>query len=86
MVRVHRIVPVGAVLFLFLASMDAQVLIPTWVARFDGNNRDDRARDLGLDAAGNVFVTGQSTDGEHFDYLTVFVNFENMLSIAMIWL
>lgn len=47
-----------------------------WVATYDGPaNRDDAAVGLGLDAAGNVYVTGTSFAGrdkvEENDYLTI---------------
>ncbi|MCI0550633.1 MAG: SBBP repeat-containing protein, partial [Anaerolineae bacterium] len=49
--------------------------IEQWVARYDGKGTNwswDRATSLGIDAAGNIYVTGW-TDGftKNFDYLTI---------------
>ncbi|WP_205511304.1 SBBP repeat-containing protein [Longitalea arenae] len=41
-----------------------------WAAIFDGLNNRDRAMAIGMDAAGNIYVTGQSTE----DYTTVKYN------------
>ncbi|MBX0332432.1 SBBP repeat-containing protein [Pontibacter sp. HSC-14F20] len=54
-----------------------------WVARFNGSvNGADHAVDIGLDAAGNVYVTGYSADSEtadsdprsRYDYVTIKYN------------
>jgi uncharacterized delta-60 repeat protein len=44
-----------------------------WTARYDaGNSGADRARALGVDAAGNAYLTGHSwSDATHYDYATV---------------
>jgi uncharacterized delta-60 repeat protein len=44
-----------------------------WVARYNGpGNGSDTARGLGLDAAGNVYVTGQSYSSENgYDFATI---------------
>lgn len=42
-----------------------------WVRRYEGPAGTDYARGIGLDAAGNVYVTGQSWGGANYDYATV---------------
>lgn len=43
-----------------------------WAAFYDGPaHSSDEARDVVLDAAGNVFVTGTSYNGSNYDYATV---------------
>jgi len=46
-----------------------------WVARHDGpGSSDDHARDMVVDAAGNIYVTGYSQSAVSPDYLTVKYN------------
>ncbi len=48
-----------------------------WVKRYDygpGGNRDDRAFDLTLDNAGNIYVTGWSASSTFDDYATIKYN------------
>jgi hypothetical protein len=43
-----------------------------WLRRYNGPaNRSDFARDLAVDGAGSVIVTGQSLGTQHFDFATV---------------
>lgn len=43
-----------------------------WVQRHDGpGNATDRATGLGIDASGNVLVTGRSDNGSNDDYVTI---------------
>jgi hypothetical protein len=44
-----------------------------WVIRYNGpGNRDDQANAIGIDASGNVYVTGQSFDPNNGnDYVTI---------------
>ncbi|MEA3311142.1 MAG: FlgD immunoglobulin-like domain containing protein [candidate division WOR-3 bacterium] len=62
----------GIVLFLFATVLAAQVT-EEWVARYDGPASGvDEARDIAVDGAGNVYVTGWSYDLEtQWDYATV---------------
>ena len=42
-----------------------------WNVRYDGGNGDDNAYGVDVDLAGNVYVTGESFNGEDYDYYTV---------------
>jgi hypothetical protein len=43
-----------------------------WVKPYDGGSGDDEASGIAVDAGGNVYVTGKSTEsGAGFDYVTV---------------
>ncbi len=54
--------------------------VEQWVSRYNGKgNRDDRVRDLTVDAAGNVYVTGRGFEGSGTnDYTTVKYNNSGM--------
>ena len=42
-----------------------------WSNRYDHQGKNDIATALGIDPAGNVYVTGRSRDGDYYDYATV---------------
>lgn len=65
-----KTVPLFLMLFA-LTSLHAQINIQ-WIARYtSAGNNVDRAKDLAVDSAGNVYVTGTSWNGSNFDYLTI---------------
>jgi uncharacterized delta-60 repeat protein len=47
-----------------------------WVRRYHGGpaGSDDRAFACGVDSSGNVYVTGESNDGDNYDYVTIKYN------------
>ena len=66
-----------ATLFLFSNHIFAeQSPLERWVSRYDGSeNHINEARDLAIDSAGNVYVTGICIGGEdNYDYVTVKYN------------
>lgn len=65
----------GLASLLLCAGLSAQVK-PAFVARYDGPaHAEDEARDIKLDAHGNIYVTGSSAGvGTGMDYLTIKYN------------
>ena len=69
----------ASALLLFLISFNSTTTIAQqvqWIARYDGSvNYHDKATDIALDGAGNVYVTGYSYGSiAYYDYATIKYN------------
>jgi hypothetical protein len=71
----HRVATslLPVLLMLVPAAVQGQAGLPLWTNRYSGpGNGDDFATALGVDAGGNVFVTGYSTGSAYdYDYATI---------------
>jgi hypothetical protein len=71
-----RISPLFCLLFVVLCALPASASVFTeWTAEYNGpSSKEDRAVDIGVDIAGNVYVTGYSWSGDNIytaDYATI---------------
>ena len=72
MVRKLTVLSLLLSLFVLTCKVSAVDVIEEWVARYNGpENSDDYAKDMTVDASGNVYVTGHShNSSSHYDYAT----------------
>ncbi len=58
---------------LCISALQAQSVVESWVARYDGpSSQDDRATAIALDVAGNIYITGVSVgSGTGLDIVTI---------------
>lgn len=57
-----------------------------WLKTFNGsNNRNDIANAIKVDDAGNVYVTGSSSNGSNFDYATIKYNPDGVVRFVSVY-
>ena len=63
---------VGMLFLFFVSQASSAPPAEDWVARFDGPGSGyDESRTVALDRDGNIYVTGKTWRGSHYDFLTI---------------